>query len=49
MESPISSYEDIRRRRVEENQKQLEGLGISRISKCLLEVAKTEHKQLFIG
>ncbi|KAI0511998.1 hypothetical protein KFK09_012632 [Dendrobium nobile] len=46
MESPISSYEDIRRRRVEENQKQLEGLGISRISKCLLEVAKTEYKQL---
>ncbi|XP_020596801.1 B3 domain-containing protein Os05g0481400-like isoform X2 [Phalaenopsis equestris] len=46
MEAPINSYEDIRRKRVEENHKQLEGLGISRISKCLLEAAKTEYKLL---
>ncbi|XP_020102157.1 B3 domain-containing protein Os05g0481400 [Ananas comosus] len=40
------SYEELRRKRVLENLKHLEDLGISKISKSLLEVAKSEHKQL---
>ncbi|KAH0465330.1 hypothetical protein IEQ34_005433 [Dendrobium chrysotoxum] len=48
MEASIHSYEDIRRKRIEKNLKQLEDLGIARISKSLLEVAKRESKQLKI-
>ncbi|XP_020273930.1 B3 domain-containing protein Os05g0481400-like isoform X2 [Asparagus officinalis] len=39
-----NSYEEIRRKRVQENLKHLEDLGISKISKGLLEVAQIEHK-----
>nr|QFE32112.1 putative B3 domain-containing protein isoform X2 [Cymbidium sinense] len=48
MESSIHSYEDVRRKRIEKNLKQLEDLGIAKISKSLLEVAKRESKQLKI-
>ncbi|KAJ3669099.1 hypothetical protein LUZ60_011049 [Juncus effusus] len=41
-----SSYEEERRKRVLENRNKLENLGISTISKSLLEVAKSEYKQL---
>ncbi|XP_008803014.2 B3 domain-containing protein Os05g0481400 isoform X1 [Phoenix dactylifera] len=41
-----NSYEEIRRQRIQENLKHLEDLGISKISQCLLEVAKCEYKLL---
>ncbi|XP_073009073.1 B3 domain-containing protein Os05g0481400-like isoform X1 [Typha latifolia] len=40
------SYEEARKKRVLENLKHLEDLGISKISKSLLEVAKCEYKLL---
>ncbi|KAG0473585.1 hypothetical protein HPP92_014924 [Vanilla planifolia] len=46
MESPFHPYEDVRRKRVEDNLKQLEGLGIARISKSLHELTKSKPKQL---
>ncbi|XP_074574711.1 B3 domain-containing protein Os05g0481400 [Curcuma longa] len=46
MASDANSYEELRRQRVQENLKHLEELGISQISKCLLEVAKCEQKIL---
>ncbi|PKA51840.1 B3 domain-containing protein [Apostasia shenzhenica] len=48
MEAPINSYEEIRRKRVEENVKKLEGFGIAKISKSLMEVARSETKLLKI-
>ncbi|KAK8955207.1 B3 domain-containing protein [Platanthera guangdongensis] len=48
MEAPINPYEDSRRKRIEENLKQLQDFGVARISKNLLEVAKSESKQLKI-
>ncbi|KAF3335945.1 B3 domain-containing protein [Carex littledalei] len=41
-----NSYEEARKRRVLENLKQIENLGISKISRSLLDVAKSERKQL---
>ncbi|CAL9065219.1 B3 domain-containing protein Os05g0481400 isoform X1 [Musa acuminata AAA Group] len=46
MAADPNSYEELRRQRVKQNLKHLEELGISRISKSLLEVAKCEHKLL---
>ncbi|KAJ0985375.1 hypothetical protein J5N97_003731 [Dioscorea zingiberensis] len=39
-----NSYEEVRRQRVQENLKHLKDLGISGISKSLLESSKSEHK-----
>ncbi|KAJ6844572.1 B3 domain-containing protein-like isoform X2 [Iris pallida] len=41
-----NSYEEIRKQRIQENLKHLQGLGISKISKSLLEVAQKEQKSL---
>lgn len=48
MEAPINLYEDVRQKRIEENLKKLQDLGVARISNSLLEVAKSESKQLKI-
>ncbi|WOK95481.1 B3 domain-containing protein [Canna indica] len=44
MSADANSYEELRKQRVQQNLKHLEELGISQISKCLLEVTKCEHK-----
>ncbi|KAJ4802736.1 B3 domain-containing protein [Rhynchospora pubera] len=41
-----NTYEEARKKRVLENIKHLENLGIAKISKSLLDVAKSEHKRL---
>ncbi|XP_039132424.1 B3 domain-containing protein Os05g0481400 [Dioscorea cayenensis subsp. rotundata] len=46
MASVENSYEEVRRQRVQENLKHLKDLGISDISKSILDSAKSEHKLL---
>ncbi|KAJ4762840.1 B3 domain-containing protein [Rhynchospora pubera] len=41
-----NTYEEARKKRVLENIKHLENLGIAKISKSLLDVAKSEHKRV---